>query len=58
MAHAIARTIMRRASDRGRLRSALDVSSTPMLRPTPDGLESHDLDELERPPLQLVRDPR
>lgn len=55
MAHAIGRTIMRRASDRGRLRSALDPSSAPFLRHTPDGIEIHEIGEVERPPMNLIR---
>jgi len=54
MAHAIGRTILRRAEERGRLHSSLDVSSSPALRPTPDGIATDDVRELERPPMDRL----
>lgn len=54
MAHAIARTILARASDHGRLSATLDISSSAFVRPGPDGLETHDGLELERPPMDTV----
>ena len=51
MAYTIARTILRRAEERGRLSVAPDFLAAPYLRPTPDGIESHDLREIERPPM-------
>ena len=51
-AYAIGRTILRRASERGRLVAAPDLMAAPFLRPTPDGMESHDVREIERPPME------
>jgi len=50
-AYAIGRTILQRAAERGRLGNAPDLTSAPFLRPTPDGMESHDVREIERPPM-------
>jgi glucosyl-3-phosphoglycerate synthase len=54
MAHSIARTILSRAEEHGRIRSALDVESPPFVRPGPDGLETRAVLELERPPMDRV----
>jgi glucosyl-3-phosphoglycerate synthase len=54
MAYTIGRTILQRAEERGRLSSAMDFPSAPFLRPTPDGMETHDVRELERPPMETV----
>jgi len=57
IAYAIARTILRRADEKGRMRWAGSPSSTPLLVPTPQGLEAVDVRELERPPItEVVRD--
>jgi hypothetical protein len=55
MAHAIARAILSRAEERGRIHASLDVASSPLVRPGPDGLETHVVPELERPPMDHVR---
>ena len=51
MAYAIGRTILQRAEERGRVGAAPDLTAAPFLRPTPDGMESHDVREIERPPM-------
>jgi glucosyl-3-phosphoglycerate synthase len=57
IAYAIARTILKRADERGRMRWASSLRSTPLLVPTSDGLEAHEVRELERPPIaDLARD--
>lgn len=54
MAYTIGRSIMKRAEERGRLRSAFELPDAPFLRPTPDGMEASDVVELERPPLDSL----
>lgn len=54
MAYTIGRTILKRAEERGRLRSAMELPSAPFLRPTPDGMETHDVIEIERPPMDAM----
>jgi glucosyl-3-phosphoglycerate synthase len=54
IAYAIARTILRRADSKGRVRWAGSSASSPLLVPTPDGLEAIDVPELERPPIADV----
>jgi glucosyl-3-phosphoglycerate synthase len=56
MAYAIGRTILRRAEERGRLRSMLDLPMAPLLRPSPDGVVAHEVDELQRPPMESLPD--
>jgi len=58
MAYAIARTIMQRAEEHGRLRSVLDHASLPLLLPTEagDAVQSRDVVEFERPPLAMIRE--
>jgi len=57
MAYGIGRTILARAEARGRTRGPSGVGEAPMLRPSADGIEVHDVVELERPPMdQLERD--
>jgi len=51
MAFAIAQTILRRAEEWGRLEVAHDHPLHPLVMPAPDGIDLHDIDELERPPL-------
>jgi glucosyl-3-phosphoglycerate synthase len=51
MAHAIARTILRRASERGRISAGLAPSDAPLLLPGADGIRAHEVAELERPPM-------
>jgi glucosyl-3-phosphoglycerate synthase len=51
IAYAIARTILKRADERGRMRWAGSLRSTPLLVPTLDGMEAHEVRELERPPI-------
>jgi len=51
-AYAIGRSILRRAEQRGRLTAAPDLMAAPFLRPTPDGMETHDVRERERPPME------
>jgi glucosyl-3-phosphoglycerate synthase len=57
MAHGIGRTILQRAEQRGRMASSLDFPSAPFLRPTPDGIEAHEVVEIERPPMDLIPQP-
>lgn len=54
MAYAIARTIMRRAQEWGRLEMAHDHPAHPLLQPTLDGVGLKDVDEIERPPLAAL----
>jgi glucosyl-3-phosphoglycerate synthase len=54
MAYAIGKTILQRAEERGRIRSALDFPSAPLLRPSPDGVAVENIVELERPPMELI----
>lgn len=54
MAHAIGKTILRRAEQRGRLRSNLDFPMAPLLQPSPDGVVTHEVVELERPPMESL----
>ena len=54
MAYTIGKTILRRAEERGRLRSAVDFTAAPLLRPSPDGIEIHDSVEVERPPMEQI----
>lgn len=54
MAYAIGKTILQRAEERGRLRSALDFPMAPLLRPSPDGISIENVFELERPPMELI----
>ena len=54
MAYAIGQTILRRAGERGRLRSTLDFPMAPLLRPTPDGVLVETIQELERPPMEQL----
>jgi glucosyl-3-phosphoglycerate synthase len=56
MAYGIGRTILRRAEERGRLRSSMAIPAAPFLRPTEDGLEESDVTELERPPIDALGD--
>ncbi len=56
MAYGISRTILRRAEERGRLRSTMELPSAPLLRPTPDGIETDDVIEIERPPMDEIAD--
>jgi len=51
MAYAIARAILRRAEEWGRLNPALDHPLHPLLMATPEGADMLDLEEIERPPL-------
>ena len=53
IAHAIARTILERAEQRGRMRSG-SSSQVPLLLPTADGLQLREVHELERPPMADV----
>jgi glucosyl-3-phosphoglycerate synthase len=54
IAQAIAGTILKRADERGRLRLPGDSWRAPFLRSTPDGLEVHELREIERPPMATI----
>lgn len=54
MAHAIGRTILRRAEERGRIRVSLDYPTAPLLLPHGGALEERHVFELERPPLDLL----
>lgn len=54
MAYAIARTILRRAEDWGRIRSQHDYPTMPLLTPGEEGIVITDVTELERPPLSLL----
>ena len=54
MAYGIGRTILQRAEARGRMRQALEFPSSVFFRPTPDGMEAHEVVEIERPPMDLV----
>lgn len=56
MAYGIGRTILKRAEERGRLGSSVEFPTAPFLRATPDGMESSDVIELERPPLDSLGD--
>lgn len=51
MAYAIARAILRRAEEWGRLDLAHDHPLHPLLMATPEGADTLDLEEIERPPL-------
>jgi glucosyl-3-phosphoglycerate synthase len=51
MAYAIARSILQRAEEWGRLDLAPDHPVHPLLMPSPDGADLFDLEETERPPL-------
>jgi glucosyl-3-phosphoglycerate synthase len=53
IAHAIARTVLERAEQRGRMRSSA-APPVPLLLPTADGLEVREVHELERPPIADV----
>ena len=50
IAHAIARTILERAEQRGRMRAG-SQRPVPLLLPTPEGLEVREVREIERPPI-------
>lgn len=50
IAHSIARTILERAEQRGRMRSG-SSPPVPLLLPTADGLKVREVHELERPPI-------
>lgn len=54
MAFAIAQTILRRAEEWGRLEVANDHPLHPLVMPMPDGIDLHDIHELERPPLAAL----
>jgi glucosyl-3-phosphoglycerate synthase len=54
MAYTIGKTILRRAEERGRMRSGLDLPAAPLLRPSPDGIEIHNATEVERPPMEQI----
>jgi hypothetical protein len=54
MAFAIAQTIVRRAEEWGRLQVSHDYAAHPLLVPTVDGIDLHDIHELERPPFAEV----
>lgn len=54
MAYAIARAIMMRAEQRGRLRAAHDYLAPPLMQPGTDGPEPRDVREMERPPLESL----
>jgi len=55
MAYAIGRTILRRAEERGRIKSAIDYPTHPLLvRDRAGRLEALFIDEVERPPIALV----
>lgn len=54
MAYAIGKTILRRAEERSRLRSALDFPMAPLLRPSPDGISVENIIEVERPPMEMI----
>jgi glucosyl-3-phosphoglycerate synthase len=54
MAYAIARAILRRAEEWGRLDLAHDHPLHPLLMATPEGADMLDLEEIERPPLAEV----
>ena len=51
MAYAIARAILRRAEEWGRLDFAHDHPLHPLLMATPESVDMLDLEEIERPPL-------
>jgi len=51
MAYAIARAILLRAEEWGRLHPAQDHPMHPLVMASPDGVDLFDLDEVERPPL-------
>lgn len=53
IAHAIARTILERAEQGGRMRSG-SSPAVPLLFPTADGLEVREVHEIERPPIADV----
>lgn len=54
MAYAIGKTILQRAEERGRLRSAMDFPMAPLLRPSPDGIAIEAVNEIERPPMETI----
>jgi hypothetical protein len=54
MAYAIARTILRRAEECGRLSTAIDEAA-PLLVPGGEGLERRIIKEIERPPMDVLR---
>ena len=51
MAYAIARAILQRADEWGRLHAAQDHSMHPLVMASPDGVDLFNLEEVERPPL-------
>jgi glucosyl-3-phosphoglycerate synthase len=57
MAYAIARTILQRAEERGRIEIAHDHPSHPLLMPTLDGVDMKDVHEVERPPFAALVSP-
>lgn len=55
MAYAIARTILRRAEEWGRIRAGIDYPTNPLLLPDADeGMKAVAVQEIERPPMELV----
>lgn len=54
MAYAIARTILQRAEESGRLKAGLDYPTHPLLLPEGDDLVPNRVAEVERPPIALV----
>jgi glucosyl-3-phosphoglycerate synthase len=54
MAYAIAQTILRRAQEWGRLEVAHDHPSHPLVIPATDGVDVHEIHELERPPFAAL----
>lgn len=56
MAYAIARAILRRAEEWGRVSVSQEHPLHPLLMATPQDAELFDLEEIERPPLALLND--
>ncbi len=55
MATAIARAIFKRAEQRGRITSEIEIEGTPFLYPGPDAtLQAREIDDPERPPMRLL----
>ena len=54
MAYGIGQTILHRAEARGRMRQSLEFPSSIFFRPTPDGMEAHEVVEFERLPMDLI----
>lgn len=52
MAYAIAQTILKRAEQRGRM---FGPGAQPLLRPTRESVETENVAELERPPMEFIR---